>query len=49
MTGKLSRKVDRDILNLSRESKSFVVAGRRFHICAVITKINITYCSTSSH
>ena len=41
MTGGLSSnlcvKVDKDILNLSKESKFFVVAGRRFHSCAALT------------
>ena len=35
LSGNLRRKVDKDILNLSRESKSFVVAKIRFHSCAV--------------
>ena len=33
LSGNLRRNIDKDILNLSRESKSFVVAGRRFHSC----------------
>ena len=33
LSGNLRRDVDKAILNLSRESKSFVVAGRRFHSC----------------
>ena len=33
----LRRKVDKDILTFSKESKSFVVAGRRFHSCAALT------------
>ena len=37
LSGNLRRKVDKDILNLSQESKSFVVAGRRFHSCAALT------------
>ena len=47
MTGGLSgnyfrRKVDKDILNLSKESKSFVVAGRRFHSCAALTSEDLS-------
>ena len=37
LSGNLRRKVDKDILYLSKESKSFVVAGRRFHSCASLT------------
>ena len=37
LSGNLRRNVDNDILNLSEESKSFVVAGRRFHTCAALT------------
>ena len=37
LSGNLRRKVDKDILNLSKESKSFVVAGRMFHSCAAFT------------
>ena len=37
LSGNLRRKVCKDILNLSKESKSFVVAGRRFHSCAALT------------
>ena len=34
LSGNLRRKVDTDILNLSKESNSFVVVGRMFHSCA---------------
>ena len=36
LSGNIRRNVDRAILNLSWESKSFVVAGRRFHSCAAL-------------
>ena len=37
LSGNLRRKVDKDILNLSKESKSLVVARKRFHSCAALT------------
>ena len=37
LSGNLCRNVDMAILNLSRESKSFVVAGKRFHSCTALT------------
>ena len=36
LSGNLRKKVDKDIMNLSKESKSFVVAGKRFHSCAAL-------------
>ena len=37
LSGDLRRKVDKDILNLSKESKSCVAAGIRLHSCAALT------------
>ena len=37
LSGDISRKIDGDIFNLYRESKSFVVVGRKFHGCTGLT------------